>query len=141
MSSVERFVRESDVKPTCECAARKCGPHRCRWSTWGAACTGGLLVYVLVMHSFQMAERAEWRGTWQAKVLEQVLEQVRSTHATWQAQADALVRDATEDFATQLRAIPPLLAQVEALNWALTTPEVERDLQLKHAVEELQGRP
>src|SRR3990167_6703250 len=29
MAEIERFVREADVKPTCECAGRKCGPHRC----------------------------------------------------------------------------------------------------------------
>ena len=42
-------------------ASRRCGPHSCGPSRWGWIAAGGVLVYLIVMHSFQMSERAEWR--------------------------------------------------------------------------------
>ena len=143
-------VIEEDFKPTCLCAERTCGPHRCGPSRWGWVGVGGLLIYAIVMHSFHMNDLAELRGTFKAEVLAkaQAMTEVALNTAqgeiwgrmqTFLAASHTLLQTAKADFDTRLEAIPPLLARAERLTWAVATPEVERDVQLKQAIERLQG--
>jgi len=155
MVEIERFVREADVKPTCECAGRKCGPHRCWPSVWGWVATGSLLLYAILMHSFQMGERAQLRGAMAAKIEERVVGEARETQQRaleeWQAQIQTLLVSADkevglrlqqhrQEFERRLEAIQSITERLKRLNWALATPDLERDIQLKQKLEELQTR-
>lgn len=135
MSNVERWVKESDIQRVAEEAARavRCESHRCRPSRWGWGTVVGLLAYTLYLHSVQIGERAEWRGAFVAKIRENVLGEARAVH-------QQVLEEARAEVAQQLQAIPPLLARAERLQWALTTSDLERDLELKQVVEALQAR-
>lgn len=144
MPAIERFVREDDVKPTCECANRKCGPHRCWPSIWMGGLLLASLVYVLYLHSVQIGERAELRGVFATEVRDQAKAEAALTTqdiiSQWDHKVQARLASVKDDFTHQLHAIPPLLERAERLTWALATPAIERDVQLKQAVEALQQR-
>ena len=90
---------------------------------------GGLFVYVLVMHSFHMTDLAEIRGAAVDRITNQAREAVAMTIDAWREEATA----------SQQR-LDRVLARAEQLSWALSTPDVERDVQLKRELEVLKSR-
>ena len=137
-------VVEEDFQPTCACASRKCGPHH----HWLPKALGGALlvslVYAIVMHSFQIAERAEMRGTFVDEVRAEAMADAKAEAAlTTQevlTQWDARIKSSDSQVAERLIQAEALLTRATLLNWVLATPELERDMQFKQALEALQQR-
>ena len=143
-AEIEKFVRLEDVETECSCASRKCGSHRCGPSTLAWWIIGGLLIYLLVMHSFQFAERDNFRHKLttamtelvEQRTQEQMHELVRTfTEASGRERVSLMV--GMDERRTQLER---LLERAQLLNWALSTPDVERDLLLQQRITGLSAR-
>ena len=135
---VERFIREQDVQTTCGCASRTCGSHRCKPSRWMA---GGLLlaiIYAIFMHSVQIGERADLRGAFAKKIHQEMhVAYQQELTAALKAVEEALTQ-ALNDVAGRLESATVLLQRTQDLTWAISTPEIERALQLKQDIATIQ---
>lgn len=116
--------------------------HRCWPSLFGWLGTGGLLLYLIVMHSFHMNDLAELRGALSSQIIKDaqaavgdtiLIERSRFQQALveWDAQQRRQLDDRLEQADAHLQ-------RATSLSWALQTPDVERDVELKRALEALQ---
>lgn len=139
---VERFVREADVQPTCACASRHCGPHRCwpSWISWIGLGVG--LVYVVLMHSFYLAERADQQGAFHETLQQSVEARITQRLTAFQSEVGQEIRQRLDTshgtVDAQVKAVNEQLRRAQELTWALATPEIERDLELRQAIRQVQ---
>lgn len=135
-------VLEEDYQPTCACAVRKCGPHRCwpsRVAWWGL---GGMVLYAIVMHSAFAVERREFHGHFSTTLRQQLLTEVQESQQKVQQQflqvASALVQQRLSSVVEHEQRLAELLRRTEQLNWVLATPELERAIQLRETLQAVQ---
>lgn len=124
--AVEKFIRESDVERLCECDSRKCGPHRCTPSKWLAGGVVVLLLYAIFMHSFSIGAQEALREDFATNLTETVDIHVASAFASTIQANDAY-----------LDRVQELVRRADSWYWAVSTPDVERDLQLKQQLDAL----
>ena len=137
MPDIEKWVREADVTPTCACAERKCGPHRCWPSRIYLLTIIGLLGFVAYLLSELFYRQDQKLGEYLAKDREASQVELHGMMAQGQLEWQQQVETQRIASDRQLSEIDSLLARVHHLNWALATPEIERDLQLKQEFEAL----
>ena len=117
-----------------------------------------LLGYAILLTSTYLWDRNTWQETFAVEVREQAKAEAALTmqemqeswqqmqvEATLTMQEQQQVRESEQAaFATmmdqRLRRATDLLARAETINWALLTPEVERDVQLKERMDALATR-
>ena len=141
MEKVLRVLEEEYQGPLCQCAARTCGPHRCRASRGYRAAFLVLLLLFVVEMSFRITELDDRWGKkqqqWQTALQAQVLAEVDYRILKLYDALDARDRAAQQALQADLDKVHALLRRVEGLQWVVATPELERDLQLKAALEAL----
>ena len=123
-------VIEEDYQPTCGCAGRKCGPHRCwpslvGWITVGVCLIGGWIAWSYLSGKLDKArqEQVELRGAFATEVMEQA--KVGAALTTQE-----VIERWQQRIETQQAEMTSLLNRAREVNWGLTTSDVERDIQL-----------
>jgi len=130
----EMFSRTTDVVTKCNCATRTCGPHRCWMSRAAVVVIAVLLIYTIVMHSLFFTEREDIRQNLSRQMVGQAMTEVNARlDTTFDLFREHTLKPAEKRINIALNR----LKDVQYIGWAMTTPEVQRDVELRQMIDTL----
>lgn len=138
---IERFVRERDVRPTCECQSRRCGPHRCWPSIWLGSGFLGAILWLIVIYSFHAEELHGIYGKWQDEWNATAQHDLEVTTAKLVASTARAHQEFLGQLAQERRAFAESVERAQSVIWVTLTPEAERAIELRQALRKLETVP